>query len=675
VSPRASLLLLLAGCPSGPVDSDTGEGTDLGPLACAWDTDDLPASAGELVLDTLTQGTICPRGDQDWYRITLPNSDRLLDVSLTIDAPIAPLELTWSLWDSSGAHLLDGPAADEAARAGRPLRVTHGVDTNALLLQVHDITGVAEDPSHPYQLKVMSAPDLDAHEPNNDDAHATPLASNALTGRISARGDEDWYRLDVPDHGVLTASLSSAVADYQPRLRLVDPAGVEHTSAVNLSGTVSPTDLRWVLALDQPGAWFLVVDDDDQRDDDRDVPYTLQASLRSDPDVHEPNDHPDLATDLGASGCAATWSASTSAQGTLASTGDVDWYQLSLSGDCSGGVLEATLDFAGSPALPADLLAELRLVHEAPGSACSLDQDCQVLATPCSSDASCEHLGSRCLPSEGACAGAGFCLPTSVCAANEVVETAPGGDPGGLRLLAPLTAADTVWLAVADNRGDAFAPDNDYVLSVRTLADPDPNEPNDVFTARPPTSSEAGMQTPRAVELPVHDCVPPTDPIELAAWVPDCCDDTTWVSGAVAWKYDQDWFRYAHPCPGGDCMVRVRYQADPGPVDLFMQVFRGNSLWFDGLAATVDLPAQPALAGSYGGLADTDTCFYASQKHTGAPFWYYLAIRDTIRLSDSQPQGGRWDADPLQGYRVCVEKIADGCATPCTLYTDGCGTP
>ena len=35
----------------------------------------------------------------------------------------------------------------------------------------------------------------------------------------------------------------------------------------------------------------------------------------------------------------------------------------------------------------------------------------------------------------------------------------------------------------------------------------------------------------------------------------------------ISYEYDQDWYVYAHPCPGEDCTVRILYQVDAGPVD------------------------------------------------------------------------------------------------------------
>jgi len=122
-------------------------------------------------------------------------------------------------------------------------------------------------------------------------------------------------------------------------------------------------------------------------------------------------------------------------------------------------------------------------------------------------------------------------------------------------------------------------------------------------------------------------------------------------------------------------MVRVNYEFDEGPVDFYLQVYEGEELWFDNLADTTDTGEQPARSGTFGGLSSDDYCFYAYQGHTGDPFYYYLPVRDTVYVAEGQEDDGNWDWSTEQAYRLCVEKIADGCVDPCFLYDDGCGAP
>jgi hypothetical protein len=85
-----------------------------------------------------------------------------------------------------------------------------------------------------------------------------------------------------------------------------------------------------------------------------------------------------------------------------------------------------------------------------------------------------------------------------------------------------------------------------------------------------------------------------------------------------------------------------------------------------------ELPAQSAKNGSVGGTAASDQCFYAYQGHEGSPFQYGVVVRDLREfLSDGRtvdPSTRDWDAE--QNYTICIEKVANGCQTPCELADD-----
>jgi len=121
--------------------------------------------------------------------------------------------------------------------------------------------------------------------------------------------------------------------------------------------------------------------------------------------------------------------------------------------------------------------------------------------------------------------------------------------------------------------------------------------------------------------------------------------------------------------------VAVHAQLDGGPVDLYVRTFTGGGVWYDNLFDAVEQVDHPARIEVFGGLGEDDECYYAWQGHTGAPYWYYLAVRDTVWVSVSEPTGGTGDWSTDQSYGLCIEKLADECVVPCELYEDGCGTP
>ena len=238
--------------------------------------------------------------------------------------------------------------------------------------------------------------------------------------------------------------------------------------------------------------------------------------------------------------------------------------------------------------------------------------------------------------------------------------------PGTTLLSSPLYWSGVpFFVAVADYQGNGYSADHQYTVRVRARRDPDLFEPTEAMTAGPPQSDDPVVEhVAFAEEVAVHDCT-----------AADCCDSTTWTEAYLSYAYDQDWYAYQHPCPTQDCMVRVNYEFDEGPVDFYMQVYEGMNPWFDNLADTTDPGDQPAKSGYFGGLNTDDYCFYAYQGHLGDPFYYYLPVRDTVYVSEDQEDDGTWDWSTAQGYRFCIEKIAAGCVDPCFLYDDGCGAP
>ncbi len=677
--PLAGGLALVAACTSGTTTPETSTGDSGTAASCAYDEDSAQAPV-DLEVGVPTEGFLCPRGDLDWYRLTVPPEAGLLQVTAALDALVSPVQVTWSLFAEDGKTSLGRPQAGEAALAGVPLTVVHAVDPGVVLVQVRDLSNDGEDIRHPYTLTVTALEDADPGEPNGTPELAVPLV-DTVQAYVSARGDHDWYAFEAEANSAATLRLSSAITDYEPRISVHAPDGTVVLDERNPAGTVAATDLLRRLALEQAGTWRVLVQDDDDLGYDLDTPYQLSLALGDDPDANEPNDHPAAATGLVKASCGGSWSAVAQAEGYLATSGDIDWYALDLTG-CGRGLVDAEVQFASS-ALPPGFEAELRVVRAHANSVCKLDQDCTSLNQTCTTDEDCATVGSSC-GLDGYCEGAGVCLPGGRCGANLLIERAPEEARGAVDLRAPLFDAGDVWLGVSDERGDAHSPDVSYEVRAQVRKDPDVHEPNNLYTAGPPTSAQSSQHDNFAVEIPVHNCVaPPVDSGGTGGTAdtgkqPEpmvCCTDVPWTEGWLSYDYDQDWFRYAHPCPGEDCMVRLHVDIDGGPVDTLVQVWRRASLWYDGVTGVTDLGDQGPIDVAFGGLAKDDVCFYAFQGHSGSPYWYHVSLRDTIFAGGGAPDGGTWDSSASQRYRLCVEKIADGCQQPCKEYENGCGQP
>ncbi|MCK5689917.1 hypothetical protein KAI87_11640 [Myxococcota bacterium] len=677
-TPFVSMIVFAFGCTSTedvntvptPLDDDPTE------TSCPWDDDDSAASAQSLSLGTdAYEGYICPVSDQDWFSFAQPTGSDLIHISLALDAPLAPINPTYAIWNAASDTLLFSPKATESAEPSHPLNITHRLLSGTYALVVRDQGSEDSDARHAYALSVDSSTDLDTHEPNGESSTATPAATSsttAITGLISFRGDEDWYSVESSANGLISIKVEMPAASLSPMVRVIGSDGVEISRRIKEGVQASPTLLDFNQSVVDAGTWYVVLSDASGDYSDHEVAYTIQITVADDPDQNEPNNTVDIATPLSAQSCGAAFSAWQSVTGYIGSTGDIDYYTLDLTG-CSPGVLHVELDYPDT-ALSDTFQPALRIVRAVDDASCTMHQDCQELNTPCSSNLDCARLGNTCLAS-GVCGGSGICLPIGHCATTLVAKSSTTLS-ANVQIAAPIDALTRIYIAVEDKGADAFTHDASYTLRVRTIADADPFEPSEAFVAAPPTASNATYNQQFAHELIVHDCV--TD-ANLDGIPDDCCGTSdTWDTSYLSYQWDEDWYFYAHPCLGEDCMVRVNYDYDPGPVDFYLRVYRSGNIWFDNLSSATEVASNAAITGAFGGLTDQDSCFYAYHQHgSNNGFNYYLGIRDTTYISQSEPDGGDWDWDPTQAYRICIEKIADTCVEPpCVIYDPGgCSAP
>lgn len=678
-------LVLAAAC-SEPSENN---GTTIDPGTSQCEHDELlgPETAGALTVGESTEGFVCPVEDEDWYKLTVPTSDKLFTIGLELSAPLSAVEPSYALWSINGGQPDVAVAQPPSTQIGAKLNYTHCVDPGEYFLVVRDSGNDAQDFRHPYTLDVATAPDPDPREPNGAAASASTISLGApTTGFVACRGDEDWFTIDIPDGKLLSIELASAIATYEPTVRLYDAAGELLVDESNPSGSVQETSIRRFEVLPSAGTYSIVVSDDDNEHADPNVPYTLTVELIDDQDPNEPNNDAREATPIasGAQNCGADFGSRIEHIGTIGSPGDDDWFRLQLSG-CDMGIVEAELELqtGGMSAqqqweLANEVQATLTVIKGHPTSPCATDEDCNVLQEACEEPLDCAGLFETCL-GQGLCAGATACLPEGHCGANytqrryecppRLTECAPGATPppmNGARVAAPLRGETVVYLRVSDYQSDGSAPDTPYRLSVRVRSDPDANETNNLYTSDIQNPLPVDAHRSFAVEVPVHDCT-----------AGDCCGGGTWTTGSIGYEFDLDWFKYQHPCPGADCTMRLHYQVDGGPVDVVMNIFRGGSLWFSAYDVSEE-PMQAGMSGTLGGTTAADTCFYAYNGHNGDPFWYYVMARDLNQLySDEEnirPESKDWDAN--QTYSFCVEKIANVCSVPpCEIFPDGCGQP
>jgi hypothetical protein len=660
--PALGLGLGAFACTKGTESAKTDDTTVVSD-GCAFDTDDENfENATPLSIGAAAEAELCPEGDQDWYAVTQPSGDDLLTVEIGIDAPLSALDLAYNIYLSDGATVVGGPNSGETAVAGTPLTITHGLVAGDYLVRVRDVGDDGEDQNHPYTVMVTAGQDPDPNEPNNSAQEAT-AGTAGIQGYIAYREDQDWYSFTAPARGLAHVTLEMPVGAIAPAFRIVDRDGAELILQSNEAGTRKETVLDYWQAIDKAGTYYVVVEDDDLTQFDGTVPYTIDISVQDDPDENEPNDDPLTVTELGAMPCNDGFSTTFSREGFLAASGDNDWYALDVS-SCATGVIEFSAIFDSPNALPDEMTTTIRLVREVGDQTCATNDECQQLAAyPCTQDTDCQFVGNEC-GTAGFCTGTGYCLDGGHCAATVIADTALDTSPGTITVAAPIRGWTRLMVAVADAGSDANSVTQPYQVSVKVADDPDTHEPNEMYYAKVAKDEWADYHDDYATPIPIYDCTNP----KSGSYA--CCSSSPWTDGTIAYKFDQDWFRYDHPCPGEDCMVRVHYQIDSGPIDHWVRMYTGTSPWFD-IEFMEDTGNQSAVSGTYGGLAGGDECLYAYSGHSSP---YNIRVRDNAIAGDGND--GLWDFSSTQNYSVCVEKIAAGCQSPCVDDPKyGCSVP
>lgn len=676
-----ALLLALSACSS---KDDTPEDVEPAAAECQADEHSDPASAVALTTSTPGEGYICPRGDMDWFSLTVPPTDALISVNVTMPVALSPVQPTYAIFPKQADGQPGTVAAQPSSSAtGTSLQFTHCVPPGDYFLVMRDQGDDSVDTRNAYSVSLSSAPDPDAAEPNNNAQAATALNSGTpVTGYIACRGDEDWYVIDVPPGRTLGLQLDSAVANYQPTLRLYDAQSNLLVEEQNLAGSVEATAIARFEVLPGAGQYLVSVTDDNNEDGDPQIPYTLKVDFIQDADPNEPNNTPEQAVELssGSVTCGASWSQVFSEQGSIGSPGDDDWYRLDLS-NCQNGIIEATVEYpqTGSAAeqweFNSEIQATVTLVRPHAPSACNDDNDCNTLTKTCNGPLECAGLFDTCL-NQGLCSGATVCLPTGTCGANQtqrryecnprLAECKPGTTPpppNRARLASPLLGDNVVFLRVTDYQSDGSAPERLYNLTVRVRQDPDTAEPNNLPLNVIAPDYDRGDMFGQAAQIQVKDCT-----------AGDCCTGGN-ISGSIGYESDVDYFRFAHPCPGQDCTLRMVWSTEAGPVDIALNVYREGGASWNVAREPNEMENQPAASGTLGGTTAGNGCFYAYQGHADD---YIVEARDRFALfSDDvtvRPESRDWDPD--QTYSFCVEKVANSCSEPpCQVYPNGCGQP
>ena len=194
------LCLLLAGCPSGCSKDQETETPDAGPVETGpeqlgeKEPNERPEQALALAKDATVSASLGAdpsKPDEDWYRLA-PASPRVADVSVS---GIPGGDVLLEVYDAPGVR----SASINSAGVGKPERFPN-------LFVEHErwvrVASARKGTGGAYTLEVRYHAPEDGveREPNDRAVDATPLQlGQTVAGFIGHAGDEDWYRLELPE--------------------------------------------------------------------------------------------------------------------------------------------------------------------------------------------------------------------------------------------------------------------------------------------------------------------------------------------------------------------------------------------------------------------------------------------------------------------------------------------
>ncbi len=667
-----------------------------------------------------TTGYLCPVSDQDWYRFD--NQKGILSVSLKSSTQITPIQPIFEIWsifqNQAVADRLDEVVISPTFSSRPNLEQRFCVPEKALALRVYDLGNDAQDKRNEYELTLMSYEEVDTHEKQKrdqvlwDNGVVSEYSIRNLEkstsadqiqyskGYISCIGDQDWFKVELQKQQILHWRFKMGASLVLPKIKLWNSVGDLVLEQRGQRGDSPDLMVEKTVIIDSNDTYYISISDLDELYSSIDVFYEFGIWIEQEPDLNEPNDIPSKATNVLADGmklmCGTEWSDWQIKTGFISSPGDQDWFKVDVEG-CSKGLVEVEavlinegLEAQQSFNLQKELNLEIALIKSHLQSDCVTDNDCQELNLSCENLWDCAGSSTTCLAS-GRCAGASFCLSDQKCGGLQLQRhyelpanaTPLALPPHRVKTAFPLFSDQSFYLRVGDFAANAGHSKANYELKFRVIQEKDTHEPSNRYTDQVRATDPIGpnLEKGRNGLISVFDCsashtIPEGQTAGGNSLQAGCCMDSMeeWVEGYISYEGDEDFYAYEHPCPNGDCMVKIYYDIDEGAVDMLWQVYLDSGLWFDPIVPVQELAQSDRIVGSFGGVDQGDQCFYAWQGHLASPYYYYLSIRDF---------GEKKDWSSSQKYRVCIEKVADGCFEPPCRYTapmdgitkPGCGVP
>jgi hypothetical protein len=220
--------------------------------------------ANDIDVGNAISGTIAPAGDKDWFRL---NASTVGQLTISLDAVPAELQLRFALHNSSGGHLLSG----QPTNIGGKFAISYDVTPPGVFYLRLDDTDSQRTSGGIYTFSTALVAVNDPYEPNDNYGDATPLSQlNRVSAYIFKTGDEDWYRVTTTAANPLQFILSDLPSNITP------DAAIYNASKEYLAGKTGAAgmDMELAYTLPGPGTYYIRIRDGGN-DNASTAPYTM----------------------------------------------------------------------------------------------------------------------------------------------------------------------------------------------------------------------------------------------------------------------------------------------------------------------------------------------------------------------------------------------------------------
>ena len=251
------LMGLAVACESKASSPDASAGQ-----TCAPNVASSSGTAATLTSGQSVENRICFEGSSNWYVISVPSGNTLLDVTAgyagasTLPGPAGRQGVLPDQQHDADVR----PGARGAHRVGRrsqSIQTTlHAVQSGAYYIQAADTHNVNFDPTNAYTLTVGYAADPDSHEPNDTTADAK--SSDSKPGYLSYLNDLDIFKTSVANAGdLLTLSIGNPATASAP----VDYGITSSTGSILAEGKAPPqaAPLQTQLMVSASGTYYVAL--------------------------------------------------------------------------------------------------------------------------------------------------------------------------------------------------------------------------------------------------------------------------------------------------------------------------------------------------------------------------------------------------------------------------------